>query len=84
MRISRRTRWRMQVLLFLMTMLLALTGLINWLLPHGEAVRTLRHLLRWVHEGAAIGFLTFMAAHLYFQAEAIRRNVRLFGLWSRD
>jgi len=84
MKIARRTRWRMQVLLFLMTMLLALTGLLNWLLPHGGTVRTLRHMLRWIHEGAAIGFFSLVAAHLILQAEAIRRNMRRYGLWGRD
>jgi hypothetical protein len=43
----------MQVLLFLALSILATTGLTNWLLPHGGSARALRHLLRWIHEGAA-------------------------------
>ena len=64
--------------------LLAITGLINWLLPRGSEARALRHVLRWIHEGAAVGFLTFVAAHLYCQLEMIRRNLRRFNLWGRD
>lgn len=78
-----RTRWRMQVLLFLATVVLAVTGLVNWLLPHGGNLRALRHLLRWVHEGAAVGFLALLAAHLYCQWPALRRNLTRFGLWGR-
>jgi hypothetical protein len=64
-----------------MITVLAATGLINWLLPRGGEVRASRHLLRWIHEAAAAGFLTLVAAHVYFQWEAIRRNLRRFGLW---
>jgi hypothetical protein len=67
--------------MFLMVLVLTVTGLINWLLPHDGAHRALRHLLRWIHEGAAIGFLSLMAAHLYFRSDAIRRHLRRFGLW---
>jgi cytochrome b subunit of formate dehydrogenase len=84
MMMKQRTCSRMQVLLFLMITVLAITGLINWLLPRGGEARALRHLLRWIHEGAAVGFLTFVAAHLYCQLEMIRRNLRRFSLWGRD
>jgi hypothetical protein len=84
MKITPRNRWRMQVLLLLTIALLAVTGLVNWLLPHGGAIRTLRHLLRWVHEGAAIGFLALLAFHLYSQTAALRRNLHRFGFWGRD
>jgi len=78
------TRWRMQVLLFLAIVVLAVTGLINWILPRGGSLRGLRHLLRWIHEGAALGFMVFLAAHLYCQWNAVRRNLKRFGLWGRD
>lgn len=84
MTIQRRTRWRAQVLLFLTITVLAVTGLINWLLPRGGGPQALRHLLRWIHEGAALGFVGFLAAHLWFQWGAIRRNLNRYGLWGRD
>ena len=79
-----RTRWRVQVILSLAILVLAVTGTINWLLPRGGSVRTLRHLLRWIHEGAAVGFLMVLAAHLYCQWPALRRNLARFGPWGRD
>jgi hypothetical protein len=84
MKITQRNRWRMQVLLLFTVAMLAVTGLVNWLLPHGGATRALRHLLRWIHEGAATGFLALLAFHLYFQTSALRRNLHRFGLWGRD
>ena len=84
MKITPRNRWRMQVFLLLTVAVLAVTGLVNWLLPRGGAIRTLRHLLRWIHEGAAIGFLVLIAFHLHFQTAALRRNLHRFGLWGRD
>lgn len=84
MTIGQRTRWRVQVLLFLAITILAVTGAINWLLPRGGSGRTLRHLLRWVHEGAAVGFLGLLAAHLYCQWHTCRRNLTRFGFWGRD
>jgi len=84
MAMSRHTRWRAQVVLMLTIAVLAVTGLINWLLPAGPALRSLRHLLRWIHEAAALGFVTFLGVHLYVQWDAIRRNLRRFGLWGPD
>jgi thiosulfate reductase cytochrome b subunit len=84
MAMSRHTRWRAQVVLMVMIAVLAVTGLINWLLPAGPALRAFRHLLRWIHEAAALGFVTLLAVHLYFQWEAIQRNLRRFGLWGRS
>ena len=83
MTMTRRNRWRAQVLLLMTIVILAVTGLINWLLPQGGAARPLRHLLRWIHEGAALGFVAFLGAHLYHQWDAIQRNLRRFGLWGR-
>ena len=81
MAISRHARWRAQVLLMLTIAVLAVTGLINWLLPAGPTLRSLRHFIRWIHEAAALGFVTFLGVHLYMQWEAIRRNLRRFGFW---
>jgi thiosulfate reductase cytochrome b subunit len=83
MAMSRHARWRAQVLLMLTIAVLAVTGLINWLLPTGPALRSLRHLLRWIHEAAALGFVAFLGVHLYFQWGAIRHNLHRFGLWRR-
>jgi thiosulfate reductase cytochrome b subunit len=83
MAMSRHARWRAQVLLMLTIAVLAFTGLINWLLPTGPALRSLRHLLRWIHEVAALGFVTFLGVHLYFQWDAILRNLHRFGIWRR-
>lgn len=81
---KRHNRWRAQVLLAMMITVLAVTGLTSWLLPPGGAARSIRHLLRWIHEAAALGFLTLLAFHLYCHWEAIRQNLRRFGLWGRD
>jgi thiosulfate reductase cytochrome b subunit len=84
MEISRNARWRAQVLLLSTIVVLAVTGLINWLLPAGPPLRSLRHFLRWIHEAAALGFVAFLGVHLYVQWEAIQRNLRRFGLWGRS
>ena len=84
MAMSRQTRWRAQVLLMLMIAVLAVTGLINWLLPTGPTLRSLRHFIRWIHEAAALGFVTFLGVHLYVQWDAIRRNLHRFGFWGSD
>jgi len=84
MAISRHARWRAQVLLMLAIAVLAVTGLINWLLPAGPTLRSLRHFIRWIHEAAALGFVTFLGVHLYMQWEAIRRNLRRFGFWGPE
>ena len=84
MTIKRHNRWRAQVLLAMMIAVLAATGLTSWLLPPGGGARSIRHLLRWIHEAAALGFLTLLAYHLYCHWEAIRHNLRRFGLWGRD
>ena len=84
MTMTRRDRWRAQILLFMTIVILAVTGLINWLLPQGGAARTLRHLLRWIHEGAALGFVTLLGVHLYAQWDVIRRNLGRFGFWGKD
>lgn len=84
MAMTRHNRWRAQVMLFLTVVILAVTGLINWLLPQGGAARNLRHLLRWIHEGAALGFVALLAVHLSSQWDAIRRSLRRFGLWGKE
>jgi hypothetical protein len=58
--------------------ILAATGLINWLLPRGGG-QPLRHLLRWIHEGAAVVFVVLILWHLGLHVDYLKRGWKRFG-----
>lgn len=77
--------WVVNVIAFVLFSLLALTGLINWLvLPHGAGRRDglmleTRHLLRDVHAWVAVFFLVAIAIHLMLHWPYIRANLATMG-----
>jgi membrane protein implicated in regulation of membrane protease activity len=76
--------WRINVWSFWALALLAATGLLQWLSPHGAgSAAGLRHLLRWVHQAAALAFLALIGLHLWRHADYIRRHLQRHGLFGR-
>jgi len=77
--------WRINVWSFLILLVLASTGLLQWLLPHGPSgTAALRHLLRWVHEAAAVVFLLLIGGHLWQHGEYIRRHIARYGFFGHQ
>ena len=78
--------WVVNVISFVLFVLLALTGLINWILPRGyEAVKggflySFRHLTRETHEWLAVMFIVVVAAHIYLHWGYIRANLKKYKL----
>jgi hypothetical protein len=63
-------RWIVNVICFVLVSLLVLTGAINWILPGGHqaagaALPVVRHLLKQVHQLAAVFFLAALLVHLW-------------------
>jgi hypothetical protein len=71
-------RWRINMGSMAALALLALTGLISWLLPRGGG-NPLRHFLHWIHEGAAVLFLVLILWHLGLHADYLKRSWQRFG-----
>jgi hypothetical protein len=74
---------------FVLFSLLAVTGLVNWLvLPHGSGRRegiliVTRHLLMEVHAWLAMLFLVAIAIHLVLHWPYIKANLNKSGLLKR-
>lgn len=64
--------------------ILALTGLFNWLLPHGHGgegfLISLRHFFRDIHEWAGFIFIIFGAIHVVVHWTYIKRNLTKYGI----
>ncbi len=77
-------RWLVNVVSFVLLLLLAVTGLVNWLLPHGggpaSAVYAVRQFLRGVHQLGALLFLLAIGLHLWMHWNYIRQNLKKMGL----
>lgn len=79
-------RWLVNVFSFILFTILALTGLVNWLiLPRGPAAGggvliSIRHFLRQVHEWSAFFFIIVMVIHLVLHASYIKTNLKNHGL----
>jgi hypothetical protein len=77
--------WVVNVISFVLFSLLAITGLINWLvLPHGAGRRgdlliQTRHLIRDVHAWAAVFFLAAVVIHLMLHWPYVRTNLVNMG-----
>lgn len=77
--------WIVNLVSFVLFFLLAITGLINWLvLPHGGGRRgglllDARHLLRDVHAWLAVLFLVAVVVHLLLHWPYIRTNLVKMG-----
>jgi hypothetical protein len=80
------TLWYVNVASFLIFVLLAVTGTINWLvLPRGYesgsgTLRALRHVLCEVHAWAAVLFAVVVMVHLVLHWGYVRANLKQYGL----
>jgi hypothetical protein len=78
--------WVVNLISFLLFSFLGITGLINWLLlPRGPGsgggfLIGLRHLLRDLHQWAALGFIVVVAVHLFLHWGYIKINLKRYGL----
>ena len=78
--------WTVNMVAFVLFALLAVTGLINWLvLPHGGGQRErlligTRHLLMSIHAWLAILFMVAIAIHLVLHWSYIKANLNKSGL----
>jgi hypothetical protein len=78
--------WIVNVVSFVLLLLLAVTGLVNWLLaPHGAGLsggagRALRHLLREFHAWTAVVFCLVCAIHIGLHWGTVRANLKRTGL----
>lgn len=81
--------WIVNVISFVLCCLLAITGLINWLvLPHGIGRRDnllleMRHLMRDVHVWLAVFFLVVVVIHLLLHRSYIRFNLVKMGWFAK-
>lgn len=78
--------WYVNLGLFGVVFLLAVTGGINWLiLPRGSetdvgVLISLRHLIRELHEWCGLIFICLSAVHIYLHKEYVLVNIKkLFG-----
>ena len=82
--------WAVNVISFVLFSLLAVTGLVNWLvLPHGGGGRqglliVTRHLLMEVHAWLAMLFLLAIAIHLVLHGSYIKANLEKSGLLKKE
>lgn len=79
-------RWLVNVVSFILFTILALTGLINWLiLPRGSetgrgVLISMRHFFREVHEWSAFVFIVVVGIHLLLHSAYIKTNLKNHGL----
>ncbi|MCB2145801.1 MAG: DUF4405 domain-containing protein [Deltaproteobacteria bacterium] len=82
--------WAVNIVSFVLFSLLAVTGLVNWLvLPHGGGRRegiliVTRHLLMEVHAWLAMLFLVAIAIHLVLHGSYIKANLKKSGLLKKE
>jgi hypothetical protein len=74
-----RRLWCVNVASFLALSLLAVTGLVNWLLPRGGGPNALRHALVAVHRWAAVAFLVLVVLHVILHWGYVKANLRRGG-----
>lgn len=79
-------KWKINVVSFVLLVILALTGLVNWLIlpqgcgTHGGFLISLRHFFREVHEWTSVLFLISLGFHLYFNWSYVKANLKKSGL----
>ncbi len=63
---------------------LAMTGMITWILPHGHGSEgfliSLRHFLREIHEWSGLAFIVFGTIHVIVHWTYIRNNLIKYGI----
>lgn len=77
--------WFVNIISFILFSILTVTGLINWLLPHGNrsggggALISLRHFLIGIHEWAGLFFIVVVFFHLALHWAYLKTNLRKYG-----
>jgi len=76
--------WTINLLSFINLIFLAVTGMINWLLPRGYrgggGDSVLRHFTREIHFYSAIIFIALILIHLWLHWPYIKHNLKTYGL----
>jgi len=78
-------RWMVNVISFVLFSLLAVTGLLNWLLPRGYRggggfLQGLHHAVREIHQLTAVLFVIVVLVHLALHWTYIRSNLQRQGI----
>ena len=78
-------RWVVNLACFVLLLLLAVTGLIGWILPHGAgaAGQGLRHFLHTIHQVSALLFMAAVGVHLALHWGYIEQHLKKYGLLKR-
>lgn len=78
--------WMVNLALAFCFLLLALTGLLSWMIPHGRGnpgtAQDIRHFFQDVHGVTGLVFLCTLLLHLWLHWPYIRRNLKDMGWWS--
>lgn len=78
--------WFVNIISCILFFVLAVTGVINWLvLPHGYrgqggVLMSLRHFFREVHEWTALLFIIIIFVHLILHWGYIKTNLKKYGI----
>jgi hypothetical protein len=78
--------WFINIISFVLFMVLALTGLIDWLLipggyrGEGGFMISIKHFLRGIHEWSALLFIVVVVVHLIMHWSYIKSNLKKHGI----
>ena len=76
--------WFVNIISFILFSILTVTGLVNWLLPHGNrgggALISLRHFLIGIHEWAGLFFIVVICFHLALHWAYVKTNLKKYGI----
>jgi hypothetical protein len=78
--------WIVNVFSFILFAILAVTGLMNWMvLPKGYQggggfLVSFRHFFRQVHEWTALLFIIVVLVHIFFHWSYIQSNLKKYGM----
>lgn len=76
--------WFINVVNMVLFVLLAVTGVINWLLPKGHGAESflisLKHFMRDVHEWTGFIFIIFGIIHIVVHWTYIKINLNKYGI----
>lgn len=82
--------WGVNVISFILLVILAFTGLLNWLvLPRGYEGRgsilvSFRHFFIAVHEWAALIFIMAIVVHIVLHWPYIKLNLKKYGIMNNN
>ncbi len=77
--------WYVNATSFVLFVILAFTGIINWLLPRGyetgsKFLISTRHFFRDIHEWTAVLFIFVMIIHLALHWPYVMNNLKKYGI----